>query len=139
MQTGRTLHQTIPILFSNLQLSEMKQKSTFNSSPKNEIMIYTNIPTLKAWSLPSKMDRNIFNTVKLVIEQHLNTQRERQRHKTTVKITGSARNVRIKQKRNFLVSTTITAHNLDGISRNFYILNTKSAKSTVVDYGSEIF
>lgn len=102
-------------------------------------MIYTNIPTLKAWSLPSKMDRNIFNTVKLVIEQHLNTQRECERHKTTVKITGSARNVRIKQKRNFLVSTTITAHNLDGISRNFYILNTKSAKSTVVNYGSEVF
>ena len=99
-----------------------KAGTTFNSSPKNEIMIYTNIPTLKAWSLPSKMDRNIFNTVKLVIEQHLNTQRERQRHKTTVKITGSARNVRIKQKRNFLVSTAITCHDLYCVSRYFYIL-----------------
>ena len=77
---------------------------------------------LKAWSLPSKVNRNVFYTVKLVTEQHLDTQRKRQRHKTTVKITGSARNVRIKQKRNFLVSTAITCHDLYCVSRYFYIL-----------------
>lgn len=122
MNTGRNLHKTIPFIFSSLWISYEKQNIRSKPLQKNEIMSHTNIQTLKTWKLPSKSDRNIFDTVKLVGKQHLNTQRKRQRDQITVKLTRNTRNVWIKQKRNFLISTTITCNNLHCVSRNFYDL-----------------
>ena len=92
-------------------------------------MIHTNKPSFKTWNLPSKVDRNVFYTVKLVTEQHFDTQRKRQRHKPAVKITRSARNVRIEQKRDFLISTAIACYDLHRVSRDFYTLREEELKN----------